>query len=170
MPQWDSITRKCRPILWILKASKGVWFSKLRTTIWAFWKQFLSWIMPYFEQVAFFIQFIITLFPNWLIEPLMPFLDVTGTNACLNKAEYLEVGYFPLKNAMSMLSATHLLQISFFSQQRFVTLWHSVHFLIAYQDYLEDILLQLGVSNHLPQKIQNALSATWWNTVDLFRR
>lgn len=53
--------------------------------------------MPYFEQVAFFIQFIITLFPNWLIEPLMPFLDVTGTNVCLNKAAYLEVGYFSLE-------------------------------------------------------------------------
>lgn len=171
MPQWDSIIRKCSPILWILKASKGVWYSKLYTSIWVFWKPFLFWIVPNFEQVAFFMQFIITLFPNWLIEPLMPFLDVTGINVCLNKAEYLELGFFfPLKNAMSMLSATHLLQISYFSQQRFVTMWHAVHFLIAYQDYLEDILLQLGVSNHLPQKIQNALSGTWWNRVDLFRR
>lgn len=127
--------------------------------------------MPNFEQVAFFIQFIITLFPNWLIEPLMPFLAVTGINVCLNKAECWEVGFFsPLKNAMSMQSAAYSLQISYFSQQRFVTMWHAVHFLIAYQDYLEDILLQLGVSNHLPQKIQNALSATWWNTADLFRR
>lgn len=29
-------------------------------------------------------------------------------------------------------------------------MWHAVHFLIAYQDYVKDILLQLGVSNHLP--------------------
>lgn len=37
---------------------------------------------------------------------------------------------------------------------------HDLHFLIVYQDSLKDILLQLGVSNHLPQKIQNVLSAT----------
>lgn len=46
----------------------------------------------------------------------MPFLDVTGTNVCLNKAECLEMFFPPLKNAMSMLSTTCLLQISYFSQ------------------------------------------------------
>ena len=77
--------------------------------------------MPNFEQVDFLIQFIITLVPNWLIESLMSFWDVTGINVFLNKAECLEVGFFfPLKNAMPRLSATHLLQIPYFSQERFV--------------------------------------------------
>ena len=51
--------------------------------------------MPDFEQVGFLIQFIRTLVPNWLIESLVSFLDVTGTNVFLNKAERLEVGFFP---------------------------------------------------------------------------
>ena len=51
--------------------------------------------MPNFEQVGFLIRFIITLVPNWLIESLVSFLDVTGTNVFLNKAECLEVGFFP---------------------------------------------------------------------------
>lgn len=118
------------------------------------------WIMPNFEQVASFIQFIIIPFPKQLIESLMPFLDGTGTNVCFNKAECLAVFFFSLKNVMSMLSATHLIQISYFSRKRFVTMRHDLHFLIVYQDSLKDILLQLGVSNHLPQKIQNVLSAT----------
>lgn len=53
------------------------------------------WIMPNFEQVASFIQFIIIPFPKQLIESLMPFLDGTGTNVCFNKAECLAVFFFP---------------------------------------------------------------------------
>lgn len=78
-----------------MKASKRIWFFKLCTTIWLLESHSFPGLC--LEQVAFFTQFIITLFPNWLIEPLMPFLDVTGTNVCLNKAEYLEVGYFSLE-------------------------------------------------------------------------
>lgn len=96
---------------------------------------------------------IIALALNWQIDPLMHFLDITATYTCLNKVESLEVRHsFPWKMLRPCWAKHICSKFLFWPVEIFFMIGRTVLFLIALQNYLKNLVLQLGVSNHMPQE------------------